>query len=236
MKASLPRALRGFLTGQRDTGRRLALVGGVLLTGLGATPACAQPDRGPMPADAAPASKAPRVAGSTPGTTPATTPATAPSSRPDAGSLSPERNPATDAAFPFQYEALRIEGGGTFRLQSVEGEPLMLHFWASWCRPCLAEMPRVATLHARHAAAGLRLLTISVDENPAALRAFLQRSPVPGILLHDPSNEAGLVFGVGNLPATLIYDRRGRLLWSTEHMLSPDDPTLQRAIDAALKP
>lgn len=105
-------------------------------------------------------------------------------------------------------------GGGRLALADWRGQPFILNVWATWCPPCVREMPMLSALHADLRAAGIGLLGLAAD-SVAPVREFLARQPVsypvalagfPGIAL---SRELGNP--QGGLPFTVSVDRAGHL-------------------------
>jgi thiol-disulfide isomerase/thioredoxin len=115
---------------------------------------------------------------------------------------------------PLPDLAFRDAGGRTLKLRSLTGKPLLVNLWATWCAPCVAELPTLNALAAREAG-NLRVLTVSEDLNGAGpVAEFLKGKGLDrleGWL--DPENEATVRYGVATLPVTIHYDAQGRELW-----------------------
>jgi peroxiredoxin len=111
------------------------------------------------------------------------------------------------AAPPFKLPAL---SGGEVELGSFKGRLLVVNFWATWCAPCVEEMPSLERLHRALAGEGLVVLGISVDEDEAALRRFVSEHGVSFPVLRDPGGRvaAGLYHATG-YPETFVIDRAG---------------------------
>ena len=89
----------------------------------------------------------------------------------------------------------------------------MLNFWATWCIPCLAEMPTLEALQQEFGDAGLQIVGISQDTGGAdEIRPFADELAVTYPLLPDPAfNVAARYGGVSVLPTTFVIDREGRI-------------------------
>jgi peroxiredoxin len=112
--------------------------------------------------------------------------------------------PAPDfAASDLQGKALRLE--------SLRGRYVLLDFWATWCAPCVAELPRLQAANARYHARGLEIVGVSLDESKEAVADFVKTRNVPWRQIHNASGGADLVeaFGVAAIPATFLIDPRG---------------------------
>jgi len=103
--------------------------------------------------------------------------------------------------------------GGELRMADFLGRPLVLNFWATWCPPCVREMPTLDRFHRGQPAGGWQVLGLAVD-NRAAVREFLRRTPVafPIGLAGFGGTELSRQLGntSGALPFTVVFDADGR--------------------------
>lgn len=95
------------------------------------------------------------------------------------------------------------------------GRPLLINFWASWCAPCIKEMPELDRFAASQVPNGVQVVGIALDD-PAAVTGFLQRTPVAYPILIDVPGPRDTGVQLGNpkgvLPYTVLIGRDGRLL------------------------
>ena len=103
--------------------------------------------------------------------------------------------------------------GGSVALADYAGQVLLLNFWATWCKPCVAEMPWFVAFHDVFAERGLAVLGVSVDEPGwEVVRPFLEQRPVNyRIALADSAERLAPFGAISILPTTWIIDRRGRV-------------------------
>jgi peroxiredoxin len=104
--------------------------------------------------------------------------------------------------------------GKLHRLSDFDGRPLLINFWATWCPPCVEELPLLDALHAEQGEDGLRVLAIAVDD-PEAVRTFLAELPVQMPVLLAQPGVVDLSTTLGNarsvLPYSVLIDAQGRI-------------------------
>lgn len=99
------------------------------------------------------------------------------------------------------------DGLTTVHLASYRGRVVLLNFWATWCPPCVQEMPGLVELH--HERPDLAILAVSIDEDPDAYANFLIRRHVDLITVRDPTEKAAHLYHSEGWPETYIIDRNG---------------------------
>ncbi len=124
--------------------------------------------------------------------------------------------PALDApTTAFWQSSFPQPDGQTLVLAALRGQPLVLNFWATWCPPCVKEMPELDRFAKQFATQGGRVVGLAVD-NPKAVRDFLQRAPVGYTIALAGFDGTELSRKLGNstgaLPFTAVFARSGALV------------------------
>jgi cytochrome c biogenesis protein CcmG, thiol:disulfide interchange protein DsbE len=86
---------------------------------------------------------------------------------------------------------------------------VVLNFWATWCPPCVEEMPSLVEMQRRMKAKGVTVLAVSVDVDEKAYRQFLKDHNVNLITARDPSQKSNTMYGTFKFPETYVIDRKG---------------------------
>jgi thiol-disulfide isomerase/thioredoxin len=132
---------------------------------------------------------------------PMTAPAAAAASAPEAVDLWAQRYPRPE--------------GGELVLANLRGKPLLINFWATWCPPCVREMPLLDSHAKAYSAKGLQLIGLAVD-GPTPVREFLLKTPVsfPIGLTGFGGTELARSLGnaSGGLPFTVLFDPKGQVV------------------------
>jgi thiol-disulfide isomerase/thioredoxin len=118
----------------------------------------------------------------------------------------------TRAGEPAPHIDLPLLDGGRARIEDARGQRLVLSFWATWCGPCVGELPDVQRLAEELAGKGVRVMTVNVDGEGAApvVREFRQHIGLKlPIALDDGS--ASQAFRVDTIPRTVIIDADGKI-------------------------
>jgi cytochrome c biogenesis protein CcmG, thiol:disulfide interchange protein DsbE len=136
-----------------------------------------------------------------------------------AGDSAPEFSIATDA-------------GRTVTRSDFGGKLLVLNFWATWCPPCIEEMPSLDQFQKTFADSGVVVLGVSVDQNAQAYRGFLAKVKVAFQTARDPQGKISAEYGTFKYPETYIIDRDGRVV---EKIIGPKDWTDSGMIDRVKK-
>lgn len=112
----------------------------------------------------------------------------------------------------------------TVSLHDLKGKPVVLNFWASYCVPCIEEMPSLVELQ-REMGSKITVLAVSVDEDQAKYHKFLRDHNINLLTVWDPEKKSSDLYGTVQFPETYIIDAAGRVrrkMWNTVDFTRPD--------------
>lgn len=126
----------------------------------------------------------------------------------------------------FWDQRFEQPGGGELLAQTLRGKPLLVNFWATWCPPCVEELPMIDAFSREHAANGFQVLAVAIDQ-PSAVRRFLERQPLSFPVGLGGVGGMELVRALGNaqggLPFTVFFNADGTIYRQKMGQLSPQD-------------
>ena len=103
----------------------------------------------------------------------------------------------------------------TYKLEGavpkLQGQVVLLDFWASWCDPCKASFPEMEKLHKAYAFRGLTILAVSVDEKRANMDRFLKANKVSFAAIRDAEQKLVAAADVQTMPTSFLIDRSGKV-------------------------
>ncbi len=152
----------------------------------------------------------------------------APGGAPDraaVGEFSPLATPR-----PAPDVTLAALSGGTQSLAALRGRVVLVNFWATWCAPCVKEMPSLLRLQT--ARGDIAVLAVSEDRRGAALvEPFIAKHGLEKLPIYlDPENSVGHAFGIDGLPTTALIDREGRIVGRLEGAAQWDSADMLKLI------
>ena len=103
----------------------------------------------------------------------------------------------------------RVDGKGTVTLQTLRGRVVVLNVWATWCRPCVKELPIIEKLYPELQKKEIELLTIDVWESLERVQSFLHQKGYTFPVLRDASETMIDLYKIRGVPTTIIIDRIG---------------------------
>lgn len=102
--------------------------------------------------------------------------------------------------------------GGKLRLADLKGKVVFLNLWATWCPPCMEEMPAMERLWQRYKDQGLVVIALSMDSAGAkVVKPFIEQAKYTYRVALDPKMEIAELYGARSVPSTFIIDRSGTL-------------------------
>ena len=116
--------------------------------------------------------------------------------------------PARGVAAP-RFEAMDLDGSLRRFPEDFAGKPVIIDFWADWCRYCANSMTRIDRAWREHAASGLSVLAVNVAQDRATATAFIERLGVGYSAVLDPESRITRQYGVKGLPVSFFIDRNG---------------------------
>jgi thiol-disulfide isomerase/thioredoxin len=146
-------------------------------------------------------------------------------------SLPAEKNPTGESPAPRVGRAgpdfiLEKPGGGALRLSDLQGQPVLLNFWASWCAPCRSEVPELIEAYTKYESQGLIIVGVDLQEADSNVQEFAQEFGITYPLVIDRDGEVGNVWRIGGpfqgLPSSYFIDSKGVVRASYPGQLTPD--------------
>jgi TonB family protein len=134
-------------------------------------------------------------------------------------------------AIAFELEDL---DGNRVDLQSLKGKVTLLDFWASWCGPCVRELPHIEKLHRDFKDRGLVVLGVNNEEADVA-RAFVKNKGYTFTSLVDEGREVAMKYGVSGIPHVFVIGREGKVKWNALGYGPGREIDLRSAVEKALK-
>ena len=148
--------------------------------------------------------------------------------------------PASPAALSVQFASLGAEypyplplytlDGRPANLRQFRGKAVLVNLWASWCPPCLAEMPGLQALYQKTDTAKVAFVLISLDANPNKARALLKRKGYT-LPVFFPAAPLPAPFDSPSIPSTVILTPSGRLADRHDGMADYDTPEFRAALE-----
>ncbi len=123
---------------------------------------------------------------------------------------------------------ITTDNGRTVTASDFGGRLLVLNFWATWCAPCVEELPSLDQFSKQMAGSGVVVMGVSVDKDPKLYRNFLSRANVSFLTARDPDAKISADYGTFKYPESYIIDAKGKVVqkivgeanWTDDRMLS----------------
>ena len=112
-----------------------------------------------------------------------------------------------------EYSAVSLQGGGPVSLEQLRGKVVLLNVWATWCAPCVREMPSMQRLHQALGDSGLVVLAVSVDvSDPGAVRAFYEEYGLTFPMIQDRSRAIERIYQTTAVPESFVINKNGMIM------------------------
>jgi peroxiredoxin len=113
---------------------------------------------------------------------------------------------------PATAFSVQTDQGKTIAVNNFPGKVLVLNFWASWCKPCVDEMPSLNEFARRMQPEGVTVLGVSVDHDAARYKQFLKDLNISFQTYRDEKGEIPASYGTFKYPETYIIDKQGKVV------------------------
>jgi thiol-disulfide isomerase/thioredoxin len=124
--------------------------------------------------------------------------------------------------------------GGKFSMDDYRGKVTLVNFWATWCPPCVEEVPSLNQLALLYREQGLELISIDFRESREQVAAFTHKVAVDYPILLDGDGKVSLAWEVFGLPSSFIVDRQGQIRYSVNRAIDWDTDEVKAAVEKLL--
>ena len=129
---------------------------------------------------------------------------------------------------------ITTDNGRTITASDFGGRLLVLNFWATWCQPCVEEVPSLDQFAKEMAGSGVVVLGVSMDTNPKLYRDFLDRSHISFLTARDPDAKISADYGTFKYPESYIIDAKGKVVQKIIGATNWTDGTMVSAVRSFL--
>ncbi|MBK9114225.1 MAG: TlpA family protein disulfide reductase [Betaproteobacteria bacterium] len=124
----------------------------------------------------------------------------------------------------------RTLAGAPFVLADQRGRTVLVNFWATWCAPCVAEMPALQRLADRLAPRGVTVVAVNFQENAARIAPFVERLGITLPVVRDHDGAVRAAWNVNVFPTTFVVGPDQRIAWVARGEVDWDDPQVESRI------
>jgi len=140
--------------------------------------------------------------------------------------LTPALKPVGVQSAAPDFRAVDVMTGDTVDLDRYENEVVLLNIWATWCTPCVTEMPSIQRLHEQLRAQGLKVVAVSVDgADSETVRSWAQERGLTFDILHDRTGRIERDYQTTGVPESFVIDREGIIVKKVIGAAAWDHPT-----------
>lgn len=131
---------------------------------------------------------------------------------------------------------LRTIAGQSLALSDLKGKVVIVNFWASWCEPCIEEMPSMQRLREKLAGENFEILAVNYQEGEPRIRAFLARAPVTFPIVRDTDGGVARAWKVRIFPSSFVLDPDGAVRYTLVGAVDWSEPEFEKTLRALLRP
>lgn len=142
--------------------------------------------------------------------------------------------PTGSGAYPNNLPLVTLDGKSV-QLSDLKGKVVFVNLWASWCPPCVAEMPGIHALYKKVKKAKVAFVMISLDQNPAKAQALIKRRGYT-FPVYFPTGPLPAPFDSPSIPSTVILDPNGQVAARHDGMAEYDTPEFKEALEKLATP
>jgi cytochrome c biogenesis protein CcmG/thiol:disulfide interchange protein DsbE len=139
------------------------------------------------------------------------------------------------ASRPTPHLQLNDVDGKEWNIADMRGKVVLVNFWATWCEPCVEELPFLNELAKRHAQGKLVILGVNFKEPASRIRQFSAARGLDYPILLDQSGEDFKQWAGTILPTTVLVDRNGKARWRSVGALDPSNESFRQTLERMLK-
>jgi thiol-disulfide isomerase/thioredoxin len=137
----------------------------------------------------------------------------------------PKTNIPAQIDADYNLQVLDLQGN-SLHLNDLRGKTIFLNIWATWCPPCIAEMPGIESLYQKTKNQNLAFVMISVDEDPETARKFAKRKNYE-IPIYFLQSKLPRLYSQNSIPRTYVISPAGKLVYSHQGIAQYDSPSFQ---------
>jgi thiol-disulfide isomerase/thioredoxin len=143
------------------------------------------------------------------------------------GLIRPNLNPTGNLGYAEFDFLLKDTSGETLDVRTLEGKTIFLNFWATWCPPCIAEMPDIEKLYKNVEGEGIVFLMVSVDDDFEKAKKFAEKRNF-SLNIYAPNSVIPAVFTSRTIPSTYVISPGGKIVMKREGMARYNSRSFRR--------
>jgi cytochrome c biogenesis protein CcmG, thiol:disulfide interchange protein DsbE len=127
-----------------------------------------------------------------------------------------------------------VSGGAPLAIESAKGKVVIVDFWATYCKPCEKEFPKLQALADRHAGKML-VYALSEDESPEGISAFVKKTGVHFPIGWDEGNSISQRYKLEKMPTSYLIDKKGMIRFVHGGYTEGEEEEIARQVDELLR-